>query len=175
MTTHLYRALIGIAALSGTLLLSSCATTVHGSRQRISVTTSPVVWTQVTVLEPSGRVYSTCHTPCHLDLERNQEYTVRFEKYGYEPVEIRILRKVSDWVGGNLVTGAVAGLIVDYASGSIYKLTPDQIQVTMSKTNPSSAEIEVLDGILTLDAGELTTAQRERWRVPFSPHAAPGR
>lgn len=121
-----------------------------------------MVWTQVTVIDQLGQAYSTCHTPCHLDLKRNQEYTIRFEKYGYQPVEVRINRKMSDWVGGNLVTGAIAGLIVDYASGSISKLKPDQIQVTMSKTKRRRAAAEAVDGILALDAGELTADQIER-------------
>lgn len=47
------------------------------------------------------------------------------------PYEATLSKQLSGWVFGNIVFGGIIGLAVDAISGSIYKLTPDQIQAEL--------------------------------------------
>lgn len=75
-------------------------------------------------------------TPATFILDKRQEYVVKIEKEGYQPVEITLKKGVSGWVFGNILFGLLGGAIgltIDLASGSASKFTPGKIEVDLAR------------------------------------------
>ena len=72
-------------------------------------------------------------TPVIVNLKRDLDYTVKIALPGYMPYELNLVSKVDGWIIGNIVFGGLIGLIVDAASGGMYKLTPDQVHAELRK------------------------------------------
>lgn len=131
MTNHLKE--IGESAGIFLLCLSliGCAAIIHGSIQKVPVSSSPAGAT-VTV---NGQ---QTNTPGVLALERNQkEYTLVFEKKGYKTVQVKLVRSVDGWVWGNIIFGGLIGLAVDFGTGSAYKLSPEAVNVVLAEQGSS--------------------------------------
>jgi hypothetical protein len=116
----------------GILSIAGCASIMHGSRQNISVAS-----------QPSGAVVRVNNivatTPGVVNLSRSTPmYILRFEKEGYESVEVKLIRTKDGWLWGNILLGGLIGLAIDYSSGSAYKLTPDKIEVALNKLDKLS-------------------------------------
>lgn len=110
------------------LLVTSCATIVNGTTQRICFTSCP----------PHATIWvDNCQmgtTPAAIDLTRGNNHTVHIELAGYQPYDILIQKRMSKWVFGNIVFGGVIGLVVDLATGGVYKLTPEQVCAHLQET-----------------------------------------
>lgn len=103
------------------ILLTSCATIVNGTTQRICFTSCPphaTIWVDHCQMG---------QTPIAVDLTRGNNHIVHIELDGYQPYDIHIQKRMSKWVFGNIVFGGVIGLVVDLATGGVYKLTPEQV------------------------------------------------
>lgn len=107
------------------LVVAACASIIHGSRQQVSVTSTPSNARITVDGQPQGS------TPAVINLKRKDLHTVRLELEGYQPTEIALTRKVSGWVWGNIVFGGLIGLAVDAGTGGMYKLTPAQVAATL--------------------------------------------
>lgn len=108
------------------LVCTSCATIVHGTRQSISISSMPseaCVWVDRTFV---GR------TPIIVEMTRKDNHVVCIQLEGYQPYEAVFTRQMSGWVFGNIVFGGVIGLAVDAISGGLYKLTPEQVHAQMA-------------------------------------------
>lgn len=107
------------------IIITSCATIVHGTRQSIGIASNPTnahVWVDKIFMGT---------TPLVVDMSRKDNHFVRIEMMGYQPYEIVFSKKVSGWIFGNIVFGGVIGLAIDAISGGIYMLTPEQIQAEL--------------------------------------------
>ena len=60
---------------------------------------------------------------------------------GYMPYEMTMTRKTNSWVWGNIVIGGLIGLVVDSATGAMYKLTPEQVSAELRKEGNASVKI----------------------------------
>jgi hypothetical protein len=133
---------------AGLVLLSGCASLIHGTRQTIPVASVP----------PEAKVYVqnvyVATTPGKIEVRRKDEgVTLRLEKDGYKPVEIRLGRTVSGAVFGNLALGGIIGLIVDFSNGAAYKQTPSQISASLLQAGATSADLTLTknrNGILVV-------------------------
>ncbi|OGW16906.1 MAG: hypothetical protein A3G93_08860 [Nitrospinae bacterium RIFCSPLOWO2_12_FULL_45_22] len=125
MIKKLFCSLISISFFS--TFCTGCATVVHGSRQSISINSSPSSAT-VTV---NGHKAST---PTTLSLKRKKEYIVTVEKDGYEKGQAIIEQNFNGWsaILGNIIW-LVPGLIIDYAVGGMWTLSPENVTVTLQK------------------------------------------
>ncbi len=113
------------------ILLSSCASIMHGTRQTVGISSNPSnaeVWVD--------NQYIGC-SPTIVELSRKDNHYVTIKLQGYQPYEVALTRGVSGWVFGNVVFGGLVGLAVDAISGGLYELTPDQIQGELRKGNES--------------------------------------
>jgi len=72
-----------------------------------------------------------------VELDRGDTHTVRFDLHGYEPYELAINKKVSGWVAGNIIFGGLIGLVVDAATGGMYKLSPEQVRGQLDQRTAS--------------------------------------
>jgi len=113
------------------LLLTSCATIMHGTRQSVGISSNPSdanVWVD--------HVYMG-NTPLIANMTRKNHHVVTIALEGFEPFEATFTKQVSGWVFGNIVFGGIIGLAVDAITGGLYVLTPDQIQAEMRSNNVS--------------------------------------
>ena len=59
-------------------------------------------------------------------------YLVKFEKEGYQLKTCQITSKIDGWYFGNILLGGLIGmLIVDPATGAMYKLDTDAVDVSL--------------------------------------------
>ncbi len=130
------------------LIAAGCATIVHGTKQDVYVTS-----------QPSGavvRVHGTATTtPGIVTLDRKQRrYVLVFEKEGYKPIEIKLRRTLDGWFFGNILFGGIIGIIVDFANGSAYKLTPADVDVIFGETG-ASKRVKKGDIVVFVDMEQL--------------------
>lgn len=113
------------------IALGGCSTLFKGTRQEISVNSTP----------PGASVFvnnvSFGQTPTVIDLKRNKQYTVLIELNGYKPYELTFDRK---WNTTFYINIPVIGWVVDALSGAMYKLTPQEVQAMLeSQGTPAPA------------------------------------
>ena len=116
-----------ICCLFGT----NCATIIHGTRQNIAFSSNP------TGAEVSINGESKGKTPVIIKLKRNEDYIVKIQLSGYLPYEINVVKKVDAWIIGNIIFGGLIGLVVDAASGGMYKLSPEQVSAELKRNDGS--------------------------------------
>jgi len=113
-------------ALVLSIILTSCATIISGTTQKVSLSSNPSL----------ANVYideiKVGKTPYVAKLERKTEHKVKIELAGYKPYETTLTRKFNAWYIGNVFIGGLIGLVVDAATGSIYNLSPNQVNAAMS-------------------------------------------
>ena len=57
---------------------------------------------------------------------------------GYHPYELTLTKKSNGWVWGNIVFGGLIGLVVDASTGSLYKLSPEQVNADLKSNGTAS-------------------------------------
>lgn len=148
--------------VASALFMANCASIIHGSKQMITFQSTPVGAT-VSVADAMGVGYGECVTPCEIELKRKREYHVKFMKEGYSAADLVIQRKSSGWIWGNILLGGVIGLVIDFSNGSAYKLSPEQMQATLSKETlgrfPKKDESITL---LFIDFDQLAKEEKEK-------------
>jgi hypothetical protein len=117
------RKAVSLAAL---VFATGCASIMQGSNQNVGMSSTPT-GAKIMVDNRDMGV-----TPASVRLSRKDNHTVRLELPGYQPYEMQLSRKTSGWVWGNLVFGGIPGLAIDAITGSMYKLTPEDVSATMS-------------------------------------------
>jgi uncharacterized protein YceK len=147
-----------LATLLVAALLAGCASIIHGSRQDVRVTSVP----SGAVVRVNLNNQATT-TPGVLTLNRKEiGYVLTFEKQGYKPVEVSLRRTVDGWLFGNILFGGLVGLVIDFASGSAYKLTPDEVSTVLTQMNVSLKDTRKGDLLVVVDLERLPKQARER-------------
>ena len=144
MSTHFGSFRYALACLAALAVASSgCGAITQGTRQDIPVQSSP----NAVSIQVGGQTYTT---PTTLNLERKNEYILRFSKEGYESTQIQVTKHLS---GGYLVFDILLGLvgvIVDAATGGWYNLKPESVMVSLSKMSavpgPDEVRIAITSG-----------------------------
>ena len=110
-----------------------CASIVHGTSQKIPVTSQPP-GADVVVKCIDGEFKAPSQTPTQIVLRRNrQDCEVRVEKPSFEPHLVQLSRNMSGWYLGNILIGGIIGLIVDAANGAMYTQSPGQIHAVLKE------------------------------------------
>lgn len=150
------------------MAIIGCASIIHGSGQTVTFQSTPTGAT-VEVTDAMGFAYGNCETPCSIELKRKREYKVLISKGGYSSAELVIQRKSDGWIWGNLLFGGVIGLIVDFSNGAAYKLSPDELQATLTEESLGTAQPEGFEqALLIFDLDELSAEERAKI-VKFDP------
>nr|WP_288933336.1 PEGA domain-containing protein [uncultured Allomuricauda sp.] len=129
-----------------TLIMSSCASIVHGPTQTVDFNSQPSGAT-ITI---DGKEFGK--TPQSIELRRKgrekgnrtrkQQYYVKIALDGYYPYELKLKREMDGWFLGNLLFGGLIGIIVDASNGAMYKLSPNQVIAQMNKNTNEMANTE---------------------------------
>lgn len=127
------------------LLTSSCASILSKSNYPISINSSPSE-AQIVVTNKKGVEVYAGNTPATLKLDASsgffgkEHYQVKFKKNGFQSKTVPINFKLDGWYFGNLLLGGVIGmLIVDPATGAMYKLDTEFLNETLLE---STANVE---------------------------------
>ena len=153
-----FQTLVALMLIGCLLLQTGCmpwATIVEGKVQTIEVTSDP----------PGAEVFvdgkQMSLTPAEIIVRRKGTHTLRFEKVGYDPVEVKMKRGLNGWLtatagvvlfwgwtnyrywGGGSEGLAVAAVYagpfaalclgIDYATGAAFKYRPSRIEVKLSE------------------------------------------
>ncbi|MFA5631704.1 MAG: hypothetical protein WC997_09345 [Porticoccaceae bacterium] len=149
----------GIGVLVSALILSGCASIVGDNQYPVAINSSP----SGIVFEISNRAGDVIHsgvTPATVTLDssagyfKGEKYMVRFSKAGYDGKSESLASQISGWYWGNILLGGLIGmLIVDPATGSMYKL-PQEVKVDLQR---QAAD----DSLTILSIDELSVTERD--------------
>lgn len=131
------------------VLTSSCASIVSKSSYPISINSAPSE-AQVVIKNKKGiKVYSG-QTPTTLKLKSGSgffgkaSYQVTFTKEGFNTKTVPVEFKLDGWYFGNLLLGGFLGmLIIDPATGAMYKLDTEFINETLIQSTADTQNEEL--------------------------------
>ena len=146
-----------LVVLSALLLLfPSCATIVSKTNYPVEIRTTPRDASLV-ITNKDGRDIFEGSTPATVFLNssagffKKAEYYVSITKPGYKEHKTKITSSIDGWYFGNILLGGFVGmLIVDPATGAMWKLNESLIRVTLTpsdSTDTHSLEIVSINDI----------------------------
>ncbi len=146
-----------------TVLLYSlgCASIISKSEYPVNISSDPD-GAEISITDEAGRVIHTGVTPETVTLKtkrgyfKGKDYTVAFKKEGYESHSAVISRKADGWyIFGNLAFGGLLGwLIIDPATGAMWKLEPDLSATLTTKTSSLDPEEQSIKIVSLKDVPE---------------------
>jgi hypothetical protein len=148
--TSFYKAL-AIASLI--IFTSSCASIVSKSSWPVSIQSDPA-GASVSITNKKGTEIFSGKTPTAVKLKlgagffAKESYVVTISKDGYEPKKINLECKLNGWYFGNLLIGGLVGmLIVDPATGAMYKLDSDDVfqALDAKATNATTHSLQIMN------------------------------
>jgi hypothetical protein len=127
-------------------LLSACGAIIHGTRQDISVESSPA-GAHVDVNPSSGPIT----TPATLNLERKHSYVLTFTSPGYEPATFDVTNHLGGgFVAADILLTGLIGVVIDGLTGAWYNLKPETATVALRKAGdgpgPDAIHIHLSEG-----------------------------
>lgn len=127
------------------LLLSGCASIVSKSNWPFTVDSNPS-GAKVTITNKAGREVYRGRTPAAMKLKSGsgffgkESYTVALSMDGFETKKVGVDCKLNGWYFGNILIGGLLGLlIVDPATGAMYKLDGQGITESLARANATTS------------------------------------
>lgn len=150
MTQSIKTSLIFLAVLS----FSSCASILSDSNYPLTINTNPA-GVSVIVKNDKGVEIFNGNSPATIRLKsgdgffKKAIYTVHVSADGYTSQTLPVNFKIDGWYWGNLLLGGVIGmLIIDPATGAMYKIEDEFMNVSLrekSTSDISTPTLEVFD------------------------------
>lgn len=112
------------------LVSTGCATIVSKSNYPVSVASKPSE-VKFNVINSEGEILFSGKTPTVVNLKaadgflRSARYEITFEKEGYQTTTRNINSTIDEWYFGNLISFTLMGLLIDSASGAMWKIDKD--------------------------------------------------
>jgi hypothetical protein len=144
---------IKLIAVASILIMTSCASIVSKSSWPITINSSPSE-AKISIKDKKGVEIYTGSTPATLKLKSGSgffskaRYQVTFEKVGYEKKVVPVEFKLNGWYFGNIIFGGPIGLlIIDPATGAMFKLETEFLNETLTKSvaTADTKELKLLD------------------------------
>lgn len=131
-------------ALAVTLALGSCASIVSKTRYPVAINSVPV-GADVTITNRAGKEVFVGKVPTAVTLKsgagffKKEIYTLKFKKEGYDDRLMTLEADLNGWYFGNIVFGGLIGmLIVDPATGAMYRIAQRDVQGVMAQSAQGS-------------------------------------
>lgn len=157
MHTKKYKSVIASIAL---IILAGCATIMGKSAPETLNVRSTPDQARVIITDESGAKIFEGKTPTSLPLEKKKgyfsgkKYDVKILKDGYDEQTVTVDTKVGGWYIGNLLFGGIIGLlIIDPATGAMWVLDTNEVNVTFNALKqgamiePNKANIVLLQDV----------------------------
>lgn len=111
----------------GALFLSSCASMIHGSHQKVGITSRPPgAGVRINGME-SGI------TPMTAELSRKCSHRVEVYLKDYKPCEVVLEPEFNYTAMGNILGGGLIGMAVDGSTGAGNTLKPEAVDAELRK------------------------------------------
>jgi hypothetical protein len=114
-----------VLAVALAATVGGCATVTRGTTAQVQIISNPPGATARTSMGYQ------CLTPCAVQLNRKDEFTVIFTKPGYHSAEVPVRTQVAGAGAagfvGNVVAGGVVGMGVDVATGAALEHFPNPV------------------------------------------------
>lgn len=148
-----------ILLLLASVVLTGCATIMGKSAAETLNVRSAPDQANVVITDESGTKLFEGKTPTSLPLEKKKgyfsgkKYTVNIKKEGYAEHAITVDTKVNGWyIGGNIIFGGLLGwLIIDPATGAMWTLDTNEINVTLDAQKEGAIIKDNKAGIVLLE------------------------
>lgn len=154
------------SVIAASVLLSGCASIVHGGPRSVPVASSPP-GAKVSIYDRSHALVSTNTTPFIATLPtkygyfKGQSYRLVFEMPGYASSEVNLESSVSGWYFGNLLVGGLIGmLVVDPLTGSMFNLSPEKIEQPLNTAQADA--VHSRNEVMVVLLSQTTEAERAR-------------
>ena len=142
---------MSVLAMSA-MLFSGCASILSKSTYPLSINSNPNGST-VSITDKKGKEIYLGNTPATVRLKAGSgffskaEYQVRFSSPGFDDKVVPVIFKLDGWYFGNILLGGVIGmLIVDPATGAMWKMETDFLNETLNKSTAAlEPEMKVLN------------------------------
>lgn len=145
------------------LYLNGCASIVSSSSRNVTIATDPdQAQVEIVNVKDNNTSILKATTPHTLNMDASagffqpSEYKIKLSKDGYLPMEKQLKANINGWYFGNIVFGGVLGiLIVDPATGAMWKFYDDKVNVKLYKDSPEgkiSMAREVYSGLDPMEA-----------------------
>ncbi len=121
------RLMLGITVATSMMLFSACSTVLNTTTQDVDLKTTP----SNAIITIDGKKFGT--SPQIVNIDRGRDHVVRFELDGYDLYEIQLTRKMSSWYWLNALNGFIPGMLIDWYTGSMYYLLPNEIAVELTQ------------------------------------------
>jgi hypothetical protein len=123
------------------VLITSCASILGKSAYPVSINSNPN-GADISITDKKGKEVYKGQSPATVSLKSGAgyfsraEYQVRISSKGYAEQVVPVIYKLNGWYFGNLFLGGFLGmLIVDPATGAMWKLDTPPISITLRKSN----------------------------------------
>ncbi|HET7118706.1 MAG TPA: PEGA domain-containing protein [Hanamia sp.] len=122
-------------------LFSGCATIFGRSSYPVSINTNPPGAAVSITNKKNKEVYkgttpTTVRLKSHAGYFTRAEYQVKLSSPGYEEQIVPVYYKLNGWYFGNLLHGGLIGmLIIDPATGAMWKLDTPPINITLNQSS----------------------------------------
>lgn len=148
------------------ILATGCSTIASKSHYDLMIKSDPA-GASLIVSNRSGKQVFSGSTPVTMNLSassgyfKNETYTIELNKAGYDSYVYRLSSSLDGWYWGNILVGGILGmLVVDPATGAMYKL-PESLDIALNKKSDIAHEISL--NITTVD--KLDTEQMSRLKL----------
>ena len=144
---------IKLIAVASILIMTSCASIVSKSSWPVTINSSPSE-AKISIKDKKGIEIYTGTTPATLKLKSGSgffskaRYQVTFEKVGFDKKVVPVEFKLNGWYFGNIIFGGPLGLlIIDPATGAMFKLETEFLNETLTKSvaTADTKELKLLD------------------------------
>lgn len=123
---------LGIALIVSVFLVVGCASIMKGTKQKVTVSSSPPQAKVVIETTPGGVTVYEGTTPVKVKLRKKKEYIVTVSLEGYKDETVNIMEgDIEGWFWGNLLCGGLIGIVVDLSNNAMHKLEPEEIHVEL--------------------------------------------
>lgn len=72
-------------------------------------------------------------TPMIASLKRKKRHEIRVVKEGFVEENRSTKRGFNWWFAGNIIFGGIIGIIVDFCTGAVYDVEPEEMNVTLTE------------------------------------------
>ena len=111
------------------LLATGCASVTRGTTNQVQINSSPP---EAQARTSMGHV---CTTPCTLQFNRKDEFSVVFTKPGFHSAEIAVKAQIAGagvaGFAGNVILGGAVGMVVDASTGAMLEHVPNPVTATL--------------------------------------------
>ena len=141
-----------VILMTAVFFFSNCATIVTRSTYPLTINSTPSN-ARVSIINSRGLEIYAGTTPTVVGLKagdgffRRAEYQVRISKPGYDTQVIPVTFSLDGWYFGNLLIGGFLGmLIIDPATGAMWRIDIDFINVALNPLRTSNTpELRIMD------------------------------